>query len=686
MNASVDKSLFAAATELAVRPRMDTRAAATSPHRGEPGPTPAHTANIMDSSLSGFSFTDLRGRKRRVEELLRRQLSALQRFHQGDDLANLTHGAVSLAGAGFALNPIVQESNVRMSISSTATCVRSMLASPEVANRADYSAIVAELHKRYEQEDLTTRGLEHGNAYTLGQLLPTLKRIASGEPALVSFAVDRLRSAAGEDGVSLRDFPANGYLTYWALVALDTWSAFDEDTVEPSLNWSQSELYRQLALFGADDDEADAYQLGYNLLIQRRFRSGLVKDSIVVAGLTALFDAQRRTGLWEKKEPLFIYEGYGDAYPFTFELLNAVLREFTDDVGFLQPHEEALARAMAWAARNAYGGDTPLWRSGHLAVNTQPESWATAEVYYFLQNYRAYLAERIRAGVMHDTGRGRPARAPDPDSFSSLYQPSITLEAEIEPQLLGDLLADKMLDGLRVLGTARPRFSLAAQPGRDRLPRSGIFFGPPGTGKTTYADKIADYVGWPLITVTPADFAAEGLLLIPTVGRRLFDRLVELEDTVILFDEMEELLRTRADEGGTFEQRFVTTSFLPSLQDLREQATCIYLVATNHLDDFDEAARAPRRFDFQLQVGPPSYEEKRRLLGQEFGRAAVPGVIEELDRAKEKIRWATLHEARDLFGLLADAPDSARDLIDRFTPELADKQDELETEAEQQRF
>jgi ATPase family associated with various cellular activities (AAA) len=637
------------------------------------------------------AFVELRDRRRRVAELCESQLAALQRFHHGNDLRQLERQRVTLSG--FALNPADGTPSDNdgtptdhLSISSTATCVRSLLASPSIGPNADYTAVLNGLQARADAKQLDTRGLEHGNVYTLGQLLPVLRRMVpedSQAPTFVAWALGRLQQEIRHRGVRVegQDFPANGFLTYWALAALDSWEKFDAGTAKPSLDWSQTELYRQLALFGAGDDEADPYQLGYNLFVQRRFQATLLKDSVLASALNCLFEALLPGGLWEKKEPLFRYGDQGDAHPFTFELLNAILTELRDAGEFLVPHEDKLERAVQWAARNAYGGERRLWRSGHLAHNKEPESWATAEVYCYLQNYRGFLAERILAEVRRRTGRGRSARAANAGVFAGLYQPLVKLGSE--KLLLGDALVERMLKPLRVQGSQS--FSLAHNPQRKKLPRSGIFFGPPGTGKTTYADAIARYLGWPLITITPADFAAEGLLLLPTVGRQLFDRLLEIEDAVIFFDEMEELIHKR-DGDASFEQRFLTTSFLPSLQDLRDRASCIYIVATNNFQELDPAAQAPRRFDFQLAVLPPAFDQKMRLIDVEFGGSIPTEVQKAIEDRREKITWTTYSEIAVIAKQLAASPACAQQTLDKFEPSLFEKRSTWEKEEEHNAF
>ena len=100
------------------------------------------------------------------------------------------------------------------------------------------------------------------------------------------------------------------------------------------------------------------------------------------------------------------------------------------------------------------------------------------------------------------------------------------------------------------------------------LVRSGILFGPPGTGKTTFAQCTANYLGWPFLELDPAHFAADGLDRVPELVTHIFRYLMELEDTVILFDEMDELVRSHDSSGSdtSWIQRIWTTSFLPKVQ------------------------------------------------------------------------------------------------------------------------
>ena len=158
------------------------------------------------------------------------------------------------------------------------------------------------------------------------------------------------------------------------------------------------------------------------------------------------------------------------------------------------------------------------------------------------------------------------------------------------------------------------RFSIDdGGPGAASAAYSAILFGPPGTAKTTICEAVARRLGWSFLVVDTSAFLAEGLGNVAARLTHVFDRLCRLENTVILFDEIEEFCLDRETPGLGMESRMLTTSMLTKINDLRRGAKdrqTMFFVATNRLRAFDSAVTRPGRFDLQLFVGTPNCEAR----------------------------------------------------------------------------
>jgi len=560
------------------------------------------------------AFAALRSLKKEIEAWSQPHLDALDPFRI--DTSVPLRKVAAQGGTVFGFNSYYGDDKKLSSLSSTATCIRSLFRWPRLKiDGLNWDALKTELVERHAGENLKTQGLENLNAYTVGQLLPMLKSVGfEAKDQIVIDSIAAATEAISDGGASLQEYPANGYLTYWILGGLDEWKLDVPKVAAKALEWSAAELYRQISFFsGHDDENSDAFQLGYNLLIQYRFARPGLREPVIEAALRTMFDAQLSRGAWEKKDPLFRYGEFGDAYPFSFELLNSVLTEFRLEYERLRPYELQLRQAFGWLRRNATQllttSGVRVWRSGHRTEKgktAQVESWATAEAYSFLRLYRNYLAHRVLDLVLA-TYRGQRPRPADPQALDGLDH--LTLELDENPMSkkpdvttarpLNELLHRRLVDSLAI----RPgEYSLARHHDPKQCARSGILSGEPGTGKSSAVDALGSYLGWAVVVLDPGDFAREGLLMLSPTAATIFDQLLELEDTLIFLDEMEEFMKDRKGDKGSFEQRLLTTSILPKLQALWDKAQCVFIVATNHFKDMDPAAARAKRFDFRFEV------------------------------------------------------------------------------------
>ena len=134
-------------------------------------------------------------------------------------------------------------------------------------------------------------------------------------------------------------------------------------------------------------------------------------------------------------------------------------------------------------------------------------------------------------------------------------------------------------------------------------PRAVVLFGPPGTGKTTFAKAIASRLEWSFVEVFPSRLAADPKGLAGAL-RETFTKISELEHAVVFIDEVEEIAAQRSGEPPSPLQG-VTNELLKIIPTFREQPGRLLVCATNFIRALDSAFLRHGRFDYVIPIGLP---------------------------------------------------------------------------------
>jgi len=176
-------------------------------------------------------------------------------------------------------------------------------------------------------------------------------------------------------------------------------------------------------------------------------------------------------------------------------------------------------------------------------------------------------------------------------------------------ELRGLQEAKQIIDRRVILPLAEP--ALAARHAVSP-PKAIVLFGPPGTGKTTFAKGIASRLGWPFVEIDASEIAGEGAERQAKLLAESFARVRnDLATTVVFVDEVEDLAAARTEQRKVSPS--VANEFLKQIPRLRELSEHLLVCATNWVSRLDSAFLRPGRFDYVLPVGPPDAEARRAI-------------------------------------------------------------------------
>ena len=242
-------------------------------------------------------------------------------------------------------------------------------------------------------------------------------------------------------------------------------------------------------------------------------------------------------------------------------------------------------------------------RGDHLQFQKTVEALAADE----RAKNHGILADRLVAQLEQNGNGNRkpfaaPARELAPESFVAELTPKRRLEELLLPpeaeQTIRELIEEQNRADLLRSYNLEPRHRL-------------LLAGPPGNGKTSLAEAVADALNMPLLSVRYE--ALIGSYLGETAQRigQVFER-ARSRQCVLFFDEFETVGKERGDQHETGEIKRVVSSLLLQIDALPSYV--VVVTASNHPELLDRAVW--RRFQIRIELPAP----KQRQIEEWFKR------------------------------------------------------------------
>src|SRR5215216_1100348 len=175
-----------------------------------------------------------------------------------------------------------------------------------------------------------------------------------------------------------------------------------------------------------------------------------------------------------------------------------------------------------------------------------------------------------------------------------------------------------------------------------------LLHGPPGVGKTFFAEAIAGEYRLNFIHVSTGDLVSSAQGGSAQNIDKAFETAMQNLPCVLFFDEFDSVAQRRSGTPDQ-ESRRTVNQLLTALEGSRDERELLVMAASNEIEHLDPAVIRPGRFDRHIRIDLPDGPARRAIFEAELDERPVAEDIDlaELERRTEGMTPATISKIVD---------------------------------------
>jgi transitional endoplasmic reticulum ATPase len=145
------------------------------------------------------------------------------------------------------------------------------------------------------------------------------------------------------------------------------------------------------------------------------------------------------------------------------------------------------------------------------------------------------------------------------------------------------------------------------------IPNGMLLYGPPGCGKTFFAEKMAEEIGFNFYQIKPSDIQSKWVNASQENIKNLFEEARKNAPSVIFIDELDALVPNRDNSSVNHMNTSAVNEFLAQMNNSGDDGVFI-IGATNRPNSIDPAILRAGRLDKHIYLPPPDFEARKLMF------------------------------------------------------------------------